>query len=77
VKLGEGATRAEYAVLALAPFVLAILLGTLWPLLALPALLPALRTVLTQEGPALNRGLGETARAQILYSLLLAAGLWQ
>jgi len=77
VKLGARATRVQYAVLALAPFVLAILLGTLWPLLALPALLPALRTVLTQEGAALNRGLGETARAQILYALLLAAGLWQ
>src|SRR5207244_2588289 len=77
VKLGARATRVQYAVLALAPFVLAIVLGTLWPLLALPALLPALRTVLTQEGAALNRGLGETARAQILYSLLLAAGLWQ
>ena len=77
VKLGARATRVQYAILALAPFVLAILLGTLWPLLALPALLPALRTVLTQEGAALNRGLGETARAQILYSLLLAAGLWQ
>jgi 1,4-dihydroxy-2-naphthoate octaprenyltransferase len=77
VKIGARATRAQYVVLAVAPFLLAILLGTLWPLLALPALLPAMRTVLTQEGAALNRGLGETARVQILYSLLLAVGLWQ
>jgi len=52
-------------------------LGTLWPLLALPAALPALRTVLTQERAGLNRGLGQTARLQILYSILLAAGLWR
>jgi len=37
---------------------------------------PPLRTVLTQDGAALNRGLGQTARLQILYSVLLAAGLW-
>jgi len=77
VKIGVTATRAQYALLAIAPFLLAILLGTLWPLLALPALLPALRTVLTHEGAELNRGLGETALVQLLYSLLLAAGLWQ
>jgi len=76
VKLGAAASRAQYAVLVVAPFALALLLGTAWPLLALLAALPALRTVLREEGAALNRGLGQTARVQILYSVLLAAGLW-
>ena len=76
VKIGPAATRAQYVALVAAPFVLAPLLGTLWPLLAFPVAVPALRTVLTKEGRELNRGLGQTARLQILYSLLLAAGLW-
>jgi 1,4-dihydroxy-2-naphthoate octaprenyltransferase len=93
VKLGPRATRAQYLALVLAPFVLAVGLRTYWPLLALPALVPAVRTVLTQEGASLtlvqrsavltqegaslNKGLGETARLQILYALLLGVGLWQ
>ncbi len=76
VKLGAAASRAQYVVLVVAPFALALLLGTAWPLLALLAAIPALRTVLREEGAALNRGLGQTARVQILYSVLLAAGLW-
>ena len=76
VKLGAAASRVQYVVLVVAPFALALLLGTAWPLLALLAALPALRTVLREEGAALNRGLGQTARLQILYSVLLAAGLW-
>jgi 1,4-dihydroxy-2-naphthoate octaprenyltransferase len=76
VKVGAAASRAQYVVLVVAPFALALLLGTAWPLLALLAALPALRTVLREEGAALNRGLGQTARLQILYSVLLAAGLW-
>jgi len=75
VKIGPAATRAQYAILLLAPFAIAVALGTLWPLLALPVAIPALRTVFTQDGAALNRGLGQTARVQILYSLLLAIGL--
>ena len=75
VKIGPRATRVQYALLLLAPFVLAVALGTLWPLLALAAAVPALRTVLTQDGAALNRGLGQTARVQVLYSVLLALGL--
>jgi 1,4-dihydroxy-2-naphthoate octaprenyltransferase len=76
VKLGPRATRAQYLVLVIAPFVLAFAMRIYWPLLALAALVPAVRTVLTAEGGALNKGLGETARLQILYSLLLAAGFW-
>lgn len=76
VKVGAASSRAQYVVLVVAPFALALLLGTAWPLLALLAALPALRTVLREEGAALNRGLGQTARLQILYSVLLATGLW-
>ncbi|HEY6908779.1 MAG TPA: 1,4-dihydroxy-2-naphthoate polyprenyltransferase, partial [Myxococcales bacterium] len=76
VKIGKRATRVQYVVLVLVPFALAPALGTLWPLLALPVALPALRTVLTRDGAMLNRGLGQTARLQMLYSILLAAGLW-
>jgi len=76
VKLGAAPSRAQYVVLVVAPFALALLLGTAWPLLALVAAIPALRTVLKEEGAALNRGLGQTARLQILYSVLLTAGLW-
>jgi 1,4-dihydroxy-2-naphthoate octaprenyltransferase len=77
VKLGAKASRAQYVLLVLAPFAIALTLGTPWPLLALAAAFPAVRTVLAQEGAALNRGLGQTARLQILYSILLAAGLWR
>jgi 1,4-dihydroxy-2-naphthoate octaprenyltransferase len=76
VKIGKRATRVQYVILVLLPFALAAVLGTLWPLFALPLAVPALRTVLTRDGAMLNRGLGETARLQILYSVLLAAGLW-
>jgi 1,4-dihydroxy-2-naphthoate polyprenyltransferase len=76
VKLGATGTRVEYVVLVLAAFVIALLLGTWWPLLALPVAVLPLRAVLTCDGAALNPGLGQTARLQILYSILLAAGLW-
>jgi 1,4-dihydroxy-2-naphthoate polyprenyltransferase len=76
VRVGPAATRVQYVVLVVAPFAIAVALGSLWPLLALPVAVPALRTVLTREGAELNRGLGQTARLQILYSVLLAAGLW-
>jgi 1,4-dihydroxy-2-naphthoate octaprenyltransferase len=77
VKLGATGTRVEYVILVFAPFAIALVMGTWWPLLALVAALPALRTVLTRDGAALNPGLGQTARLQILYSILLAAGLWR
>jgi 1,4-dihydroxy-2-naphthoate polyprenyltransferase len=77
VKIGARATRIQYVILVLAPFAIAVALGTLWPLLALPAAVPGLRTVLTRDGAELNQGLGQTARMQILYSVLLAFGLWR
>jgi len=77
VKIGARATRIQYVILVLVPFALAAALGTLWPLFALPAAVPGLKTVLTRDGAELNQGLGQTARMQILYSVLLAFGLWR
>ena len=77
VKLGARATRAQYLILVMVPFALAVAMGAPWTLLALAAVVPALRTVLTKDGAALNRGLGQTARAQLVYSILLAVQLWR
>ena len=77
VKLGARATRAQYLILVMVPFALAVAMGAPWTLLALAAVVPALRTVLTKDGLALNRGLGQTARAQLVYSILLAVQLWR
>ena len=77
VKLGARATRAQYVILVMVPFALAIAMGAPWTLLALAAVLPALRTVLAKDGAALNLGLGQTARAQLIYSILLAVQLWR
>jgi 1,4-dihydroxy-2-naphthoate octaprenyltransferase len=78
VKLGLVGTRIEYVALLLAAFVLALLLGPRpWPLLALPLAIPPLRRVLRADGAALNPALGETARLQMVFALLLAVELWQ
>ena len=77
VKLGARATRAQYVILVMVPFALAIAIGAPWTLLALAAVVPALRTVLAKDGAALNLGLGQTARAQLIYSILLAVQLWR
>ena len=77
VKLGARATRAQYVILVMVPFALAIAMGAPWTLLALAAVVPALRTVLAKDGAALNLGLGQTARAQLVYSILLAVQLWR
>jgi len=76
VKLGARWTRVEYVVLLLIAFAIAPLLGRPWPLLALPLAWPPLRRVLRQDGAALNPALGETARLQLVFSLLLALELW-
>ena len=76
VKLGPRWTRAEYAALLAVAFALALPLGRPWPLLALPLALPPLRRVLRSDGAALNPALGETARLQLAFALLLALELW-
>jgi 1,4-dihydroxy-2-naphthoate polyprenyltransferase len=77
VKLGARWTRVEYVALLALAFALALLLGKKpWPLLALPLAIAPLRRVLRSTGAGLNPALGETARLQLAFSLLLAVELW-
>lgn len=76
VLLGTRWTRVEYAALLALAFALPLFLGRPWPLFALPLAIPPLRRVLRGQGAALNPALGETARLQMVYALLLAVELW-
>lgn len=84
VRLGAERTRVLYAAMVLLAFVCAPVpwaLGSLGPWLllswlALPIAMRALRIVLARrDGPALNEALARTAMAQLLFCLLLAAGI--
>jgi 1,4-dihydroxy-2-naphthoate octaprenyltransferase len=76
VKLGAAGTRIEYCLLLSIAFSLTLTLGKPWPLLALVLAFTPLRRVLRDSGGALNAALGETARMQLAFSVLLAAELW-
>jgi 1,4-dihydroxy-2-naphthoate octaprenyltransferase len=76
VKLGVVGTRVEYCLLILIAFGLTLTLGRPWPLIALVLAFVPLRRVLTQSGGVLNAALGETARMQLAFSVLLAVELW-
>jgi 1,4-dihydroxy-2-naphthoate octaprenyltransferase len=76
VKIGPTLTRFEYVLLVAFAFALAPFLGRPWPLFALPLAVMPLRRVLRSQGAALNSALGETARLQLAYALLLAVELW-
>jgi len=83
VKLGAGRSRILYWLLILLAFavpgVLASVLASAWPLLALaaaPAALPLVRRVRPQASSAdLIAALGGTGRLELIYAILLAAGL--
>ena len=83
VRLGETGTRREYLACLVAAYLflpLAALLGWLpwWGLaawLSLPAAWKVNRTVQTQQGRVLNAALAGTGQLELLYGLLLAAGL--
>jgi 1,4-dihydroxy-2-naphthoate polyprenyltransferase len=83
VRLGGRAARIEYLALLLFAFatpVALVLTGAArpWALLALlsaPLAVSPLRLVLNAEGTALNPALGGTAKLQLAFALLLAAGL--
>jgi 1,4-dihydroxy-2-naphthoate octaprenyltransferase len=77
VKLGAHATKLQYALLLASAFGLTLLLGRPWPLLALPLAWRPLRRVWRDEGAALNPALGETARLQMAFALLLAIEVWR
>jgi len=82
VRLGRGRTRGLYAgMLALAYAVLAALVASLsaWvllPLLSVPLALRLVRTVRTHaDGPTLNQALAQTGMLQLVFCLLLSAGI--
>ncbi len=84
VCLGRAFSRFEYAVLLLAPFALLAVLATLTgigatllvPLLALPMAISLVRRFWREvPGPAFNPLLAQTAKLQVLFSVLLCAGI--
>jgi 1,4-dihydroxy-2-naphthoate octaprenyltransferase len=84
VRLGRVRTRTLYAAMLLTAFVLAVVVALVvaspWPLLALAAALllrPPVHRVRTATDPGeLVVALGQTARLQLSYAVLLAVGLW-
>jgi 1,4-dihydroxy-2-naphthoate polyprenyltransferase len=76
VKLGATGTRIEYCLLLLIAFALTAWLGKPWPWMALVLAYVPLRRVLRDSGAPLNAALGETARMQLAFSVLLAIELW-
>lgn len=83
VRLGDAATRKEYAGLIAGAYVLLPvywLLGliSIWwwlPWLTLPLAVPLVRRVARESGPALNAVLAGTARLQLLFSILFAGSI--
>ena len=84
VRLGESQTRALYVVLVFGLFLLlpslGVAQGSWWPLVGLgaaPLALPPVSAVLAGAvGPRLIPVLVGTARLQVAFAVLLAAGLW-
>jgi 1,4-dihydroxy-2-naphthoate octaprenyltransferase len=84
VRLGRARTRALFAAMVYGAWLLAPvtwLFGPLeaWlllPFLALPLAPPLVRTVRTRtDGPSLNEALAQTGRLELVFCLLLSAGL--
>jgi len=84
VRFGVKAGKGEYLALLAASFATPVVMwlsGNAGPwvllaLLSLPAALVPTRRVLRESGGALNPALGETARLQMVFSLLFAIGLF-
>ena len=84
VKMGEGATRIEYLLLVLFPYVIPfifILSGAvnwflLLPILSLPMAVPLIKQVNGQyTGSELNKTLGGTAKLSLIFGILFSLGL--
>lgn len=83
VRMGDAATRRLYVALVVGSFlvvvVLAGALGSWWvlaPLATVPLVVPAVAIVRSAPpGPTLVAALARTARAQLVFALLLAVGL--
>jgi len=83
VRLGEKGTRIEYVLLIAGAYGMPILLflagmvsaWALLPLLSLPMAVIMIRAIYRRTGRLLNKGLAETARLALVFSLLLSVGL--
>ncbi len=81
VRIGAAATRAEYLLLVLAPFVIvsaaAAVVGPalLVALAAVPLAIREVRALARRSGAELNASLAGTARLHLVFGLLLALGL--
>ncbi|HEY8206411.1 MAG TPA: 1,4-dihydroxy-2-naphthoate polyprenyltransferase [Myxococcaceae bacterium] len=83
VRLGVPAGRAEYVTMLALSFATPLAFWAAgwarWPVLAawlaIPAAIGPLRRVMREGGAALNPALGETARLQLIFSVLFSAGL--
>jgi 1,4-dihydroxy-2-naphthoate polyprenyltransferase len=84
VRWGARAGKIEYCLMLAAAFAAPLVLWiahmargwVLLPWLSAPLVLPPLSRVLSQKGAALNPALGATARLQMAFGLLFAAGLY-
>ena len=83
VFLGENGTKAEYALLLIASYLVAVILWlsgqtspwVLLTLLSLPAAYKVWMVVSTQKGRILNQALAKTGQLTLLYAILFAAGI--
>ncbi|GAB4480157.1 MAG: 1,4-dihydroxy-2-naphthoate polyprenyltransferase [Anaerolineae bacterium] len=83
VILGRRGARVEYTTLLAASYLIPAALWAvgqyripaLLPMLSLPLTAPLIRLIWRESGRALNRGLADTARLALIFSLLFAVGL--
>jgi 1,4-dihydroxy-2-naphthoate octaprenyltransferase len=82
VRFGARAARQEYVALLAIAYSAPVALWAsglsawlLLPWLSLPLAMQCLRLVLTQSGAALNPALGQTARLEVVFGILLSIGL--
>lgn len=81
VLLGKRGAQVEFLLLIALPYVMSLVVAVvrspwlLLPMLSLPLAVMLVRSILTQDGAALNGTLAGTARLSLIFSLLLALGL--
>ncbi|MDD5329206.1 MAG: 1,4-dihydroxy-2-naphthoate polyprenyltransferase [Sulfuricella sp.] len=76
VRIGRSASKVEYLLLILVPYLLLPLLGQWMPVLTLPWALHLVRRFWREApGPAFNRILAQTAQLQLGFGILLSMGL--
>lgn len=83
VRIGEGPSRAYYAALLATAYAVPVLLflhqgmggGALLPIASMPLAVQLVRRVARERGRALNACLVGTARLELIFGLLLSAGL--